>query len=147
MSLKSLFVLENLPKDKLKDILKEHRLYDNHTLPVLEFEDNTCYKIAVDTESCYTALKAWVEDMAWSIDSQILSDATGIPQIMYELIKKEKDTESNVFILICIDNTCGMDSFVDYLIDEKNGLNYLSCIDEIISLNDDIGAKAFCVYC
>ena len=102
--------------------------WDYYRLPVIELA-NGVYAVALSEDSANNSAKEYIEDRLWAFDSNTLEELTGIPHEMFSAVQQARCESSNDAIRICVNGTCGIDSFVNYILENDGRGCYLSTYD------------------
>ncbi len=107
------------------DEVKEIKEFDNN---IFEYRTKE-FRVLTDQEAIQ-ATKEEIERELWLIKPYELASLTGQPQIMFEKVNRDVVGKTNKEIKQMINESCGMDKFVNNLI-EKNGRSfYLANCDD-----------------
>ena len=99
--------------------------WEHYRLPVLELADGE-YAVALSDEDADSAAKEYIENSLWAFNSSTLEELTGIPNEMFSAVQEARCESSNDAIRICVDATCGIESFVDNILENDSRGFYLS---------------------
>ena len=99
--------------------------WEHYRLPVLELADGE-YAVALSDEDADSAAKEYIENSLWAFNSSTLEELTGIPNEMFSAVQETRCESSNDAIRICIDATCGIESFVDNVLESDGRGFYLA---------------------
>ena len=99
--------------------------WEHYRLPVLELADGE-YAVALSDEDADSAAKEYIENSLWAFNSDTLEELTGIPNEMFSAVQEARCESSNDAIRICVDATCGIESFVDNVLESDSRGFYLS---------------------
>ena len=102
--------------------------WDHYRLPVLELADGD-YAVALSDEIANSAAKEYIEEHLWAFNSNALEELTGIPHEMFSAVQEARCESCNDAIRICVDATCGIESFVDNMMEADGRGHYLSPYD------------------
>ena len=89
--------------------------WEHYRLPVLDLADGE-YAVALSDEVADSAAKEYIENSLWAFNSSTLEELTGIPNEMFSAVQETRCESSNDAIRICVDATCGIESFVDNML-------------------------------
>lgn len=99
--------------------------WEHYRLPVLELADGE-YAVALSDEDANNAAKEYIENSLWAFNSDTLEELTGIPHEMFSAVQEARCESSNDAIRVCVDATCGIESFVDNVLESDDRGCYLS---------------------
>ena len=99
--------------------------WDHYQLPVIELA-NGDYAVALSDESANNSAKEYIEEHLWAFDSNTLEELTGIPHEMFSAVQEARCESSNDAIRICVNATCGIESFANYILENDGRGGYLS---------------------
>lgn len=102
--------------------------WEHYRLPVLVLADGE-YAVALSDEVADSAAKECIENTLWAFNSSTLEELTGIPNEMFSAVQEARCESSNDAIRICVDATCGIESFVDNVLENDSRGFYLSSYD------------------
>ena len=99
--------------------------WEHYRLPVLVLADGE-YAVALSDEDADSAAKEYIENSLWAFNSSTLEELTGIPNEMFSAVQETRCESSNDAIRICVDATCGIESFVDNVLESDGRGFYLA---------------------
>lgn len=130
MSITNINELGQLDATALREYVEGNKTgYTHLGLPVVEFDDEE-YTIAFSDDVADDACKEEIKDSLWAFNSAFLSDMCGMPMEVFDCMAKSNLYDgANAAILACIEQTCGIDEFVESAIAEDGRGHFLNYYD------------------
>ena len=100
--------------------------YNHYGLTILEVGNNE-YAIGTDDEAD-KAVQEYIEGSVWAFNANFLASMTDMPCEIFEALQPQCES-SNDAILACIEQTCGIDDFVEEAISADGRGHFLSNYD------------------
>jgi hypothetical protein len=109
---------------------------------------NREYLVLTDDEA-HESCKNYVRETAWAFNASFLSDQTGLPEAMFAAVQ-DKCEGANDAVLQCIEQSCGLDSFVSDALAADGRGHFLAGYDghenEVSGLNDEGKTITYFIY-
>ena len=114
-------------KELIREIGRfEEAQYNHYGLTVLTVGNNE-YTIGTDDEAD-KATHEHIEDSVWAFNTDFLAYMTDLPRKIFEALQPQCES-ANGAILACIEQTCGIDDFVEEAISADGRGHFLSNYD------------------
>lgn len=114
MSIKNIEELEKLTAEELREYVQENQsdTFAYGDLPIIEI-DGDQYAIAFDDDEADKAVTEYIREHVWAFSPEFIAETTGLPEGIFDCLAKSNMCEAaNEHVLECINQTCGLDSFV-----------------------------------
>ena len=100
--------------------------YDHYSMALFSY-GNSEYAIGTDEQADKAVLES-IKDSVWAFNASFLDDETGLPEEMFSFASEQCES-ANDAILKVIEQSCGLQSFVDTAISYDGRGHFLSGYD------------------
>ena len=109
---------------KIKALAKELDIDIEEAEEMIETGDYTVLTDEEADEQC----AEYIKDSVWAFNSSFLSSMTGLPEEMYKAVQDKCEGAEDA-VLQCIENSCGIEDFIEAAVDADGRGHFMSSYD------------------